>query len=88
MKENNANKGSALSAEKCIIVWDNLDECANRIPEPFSETNNEHGKGENPQTLSRHKSQDDEEYIANPPSGTDKIITKKLTQDINFLMLL
>jgi hypothetical protein len=67
----NANKGSALSAEKCIVKWDNLDGCANRIPEPFRETNNEHGKGENnehgkgenPQTLSRHKSQDDEEYI-------------------------
>jgi hypothetical protein len=55
MKENNANKDSALSVEKCIVMWDNLDECANRIPEPFCETSNEHGKGENPQTLSRHK---------------------------------
>jgi len=48
MKENNANKDSDLSVEKCIVIWDNLDECANRIPEPFCETNNEHGKGETP----------------------------------------
>ena len=45
MKEINAYKGSVLSAENCIVMWDNLDECANRILEPFCETNNEHGKG-------------------------------------------
>jgi len=55
LKENNAGRGSALSAEKCIVMWDNLGECAKTIPEQFCETNNEHGKGENPQTLSRHK---------------------------------
>jgi len=58
-------------------MWDNLDESANRIPGPFCETQNEHSKGEKPQALSRHTSQDDEEYIENPPGGKTKMITKK-----------
>jgi hypothetical protein len=77
MKENYADKGSAFSVEKCIVMWDNLDECANKIPEPSCETNNEHGKGEKPQAQSRHKSQDEEKYIENPTRGETKMITNK-----------
>jgi hypothetical protein len=54
MKENNANKGSALSAEVCIVMWDTLDECANRNPEPFCETTNT-AKRKPPNTVTTQK---------------------------------
>jgi len=76
-KKNHANESFYVIYGKVHCHVRQLRRVGSQNTAPFCETNNEHGKGEKPQALSRHTGQDDEEYIENQPGGKNKMITKK-----------